>query len=98
MLVTRIKQIAKEKGLKMSDIAHEMGINPVNFSTSINRNPTLGTLYKIANALDVDIHELFLFKKPVQEVTGYLEVRGEIIKVGNRSDIIRALEMLDKQR
>ena len=98
MLVTRIKQIAKEKGLKMSDIAHEMGINPVNFSTSINRNPTLGTLYKIANALDVDIHELFLFKKPVQEVTGYLEVRGEIIKVGNRSDIIRTLEMLDKQR
>ena len=64
MLVTRIKQIAKEKGLKMSDIAHEMGINPVNFSASINRNPTL----------------------------------GEIIKINNRSDILRALEMLDKQR
>ena len=98
MLVTRIKQIAKEKGLKMSDIAHEMGINPVNFSASINRNPTLGTLYKIANVLDVDIHELFKFRRPIQEVTGYLEVRGEIIKINNRSDILRALEMLDKQR
>ncbi len=97
MLVTRIKQIAKEKGLKMSDIAHEMGINPVNFSASINKNPTLGTLYRIANVLDVDIHELFMFRKPIPEVTGYLEVRGEIIKVNNRSDIIRALDMLDKQ-
>ena len=96
MLVTRIKQIAKEKGLKMSDIAHKMGINPVNFSASINRNPTLGTLYKIANVLDVDIHELFIFRRPIQEVTGYLEVRGEIIKINNRSDILRALEMLDK--
>lgn len=98
MLVTRIKQIAREKGLKMSDIAHEMRINPVNFSASINRNPTLGTLYRIANVLDVDIHELFMFRRPIQEVTGYLEVRGEIIKINNRSDILRALERLDSLR
>lgn len=96
MLVTRIKQIAKEKGMKMSDIAKAMNINPVNFSASINGNPTVGTLYKIANTLNVDIHELFLFKAPIQEVTGYLEVRGEIIKVSNRSDILKVLDMLDK--
>jgi transcriptional regulator with XRE-family HTH domain len=95
MLVNRIKQIAKEKGMKMSDIAQAMKINPVNFSASINGNPTLGTLYKIANTLDVDIHELLMFKAPVKEVTGYLEVRGGIVKVNNRSDILKVLDMLD---
>lgn len=94
MLATRIKQIAKDKGLKMSDIAREMGINPVNFSTSINRNPTLGTLYKIANTLDVELYELLQFRKPIQEVTGYLEVRGEIIKINTKHDILKVLDML----
>lgn len=96
MLATRIKQIAKEKGMKMSDIAQVMNINPVNFSASINGNPTVGTLNKIANILKVDIYELFTYSQTAKEVTGYLEVNGEIIKISSRSDILKVLDMLGK--
>lgn len=96
MLATRIKQIAKEKGMKMSDIAQVMNINPVNFSASINGNPTVGTLNKIANILEVDIYELFTYSQTAKEVTGYLEVNGEIIKISSRSDILKVLDMLGK--
>ena len=94
MVAQRIKQIAKERGMKMSDIANALGINPVNFSASINGNPTVHTLEKIAEVLNVTISDFF--EKPDSEVTGYLEVKGEIKKISNRSDILRILEILDK--
>lgn len=55
----RIKEIIKEKGLTISSLAEKMDINRVNLSNMINGNPTLETLEKIANALDVPITELF---------------------------------------
>lgn len=80
----------------MSDIAQAMKAHPVNFSASINGNPTIRTLNKIANILEVDISELFIYSQTAKEVTGYLEVNGEIIKISSRSDILKVLDMLDK--
>ncbi|MDY3548562.1 helix-turn-helix transcriptional regulator [Riemerella anatipestifer] len=62
----RIKEIAKEKGVSMSEIAQKLGISSVGFSKTINGNPTLETLSKIATALDVDILELIESSKPDQ--------------------------------
>ena len=94
MLATRIKQIAKEKGMKISDIAAQMHINPVNLSACINKNPTIGTLQKIADTLKVEVYELLQFQKSTKEVTGYIEVQGEIIKINTKHDILRVLDML----
>jgi len=55
----RIKEVIKEKGLTIQALADSMGINRVNLSTSINGNPTIETLEKIANALGVSVAELF---------------------------------------
>ena len=56
----RVKEICKEKGLTVANVANKMGIMPPALSRIINgSNTTTDTLYKIANALDVPISELF---------------------------------------
>lgn len=55
----RIKEIIKEKGYTIKSLSEKMNINRVNLSNMINGNPTVETLEKIANALDVPITELF---------------------------------------
>lgn len=56
----RIKDVCKEKGITVSQLAEKMGIKQESLSRAINGNPTLETLEKIANALEVDIAELFV--------------------------------------
>lgn len=55
----RVKEILKEKGLTQKDLADKMGVAEISLSRSINGNPNLSTLQKIADALGVKIEELF---------------------------------------
>ncbi len=65
----RVKEILKEKGLTQKDLADKMGVAEISLSRSINGNPNLATLQKIADALDVKIEELFA---PKGETTHFL--------------------------
>jgi len=56
----RIKEVIKEKGLTVQVVAERMGINRVGLSNHINGNPSVEVLQRIANALEVDITELFV--------------------------------------
>lgn len=55
----RIKEVIKEKGSSIQEVADKIGINRVTLSNSINGNPTVETLNKIADALCVPVTELF---------------------------------------
>ncbi len=55
----RIKEVIKEQGLTITELAEKMGINRVNLSNMVNGNPTVETLNKIADALGVSVTELF---------------------------------------
>lgn len=55
----RIKEVIKEKGKTITELADIMGINRVNLSNMVNGNPTVETLNKIADALRVPVTELF---------------------------------------
>lgn len=55
----RIKEVIKEKGKTITELADIMGINRVNLSNMVNGNPTVETLNKIADALCVPVTELF---------------------------------------
>lgn len=55
----RIKEVIKEKGMTITELADKMGINRVNLSNMVNGNPTVETLTKIASALNVPVTELF---------------------------------------
>lgn len=84
----RIKEVAKQKGVQLKDIAEKMGIARESLTRTINGNPTLDTLVKIADALEVNVIELF--PQPNQNhVTGYLEYQGEVIKINSNDDLFR---------
>ena len=55
----RIKEVCKEKGMLFKDLAEKIGITDIALRASLKGNPTIGTLEKVATALEVPITDLF---------------------------------------
>lgn len=64
----RIKELCKEKGLLFKELAQQLGITDVGLRQSLQGNPTIGTLEKIAAALEVSVPELFA-PQPTNTIT-----------------------------
>lgn len=64
----RIKELCKEKGLLFKELAQQLGITDVGLRQSLQGNPTIGTLEKIAAVLGVSIPELFV-PQPTNTIT-----------------------------
>lgn len=89
MTKLRVKQIVKEKGLTMAKVAEMLEIHPVNLSSALNGNPTLSTLTRIAEVLEVEIADLFETEsKPT--VYGFVKIGEEVIEVASVSDLEKA--------
>ncbi len=59
VMAIRIKEVIKEKGTTVKDLAQKMGISNVGLSQHINGNPSVEVLERIAAALGVPVTELF---------------------------------------
>lgn len=55
----RIKELCKEKSILFKDLAAAVGVHDVTLRASLQGNPTIGTLEKVAAALGVEVVELF---------------------------------------
>lgn len=88
----RIKELIKDKGTTIQNIADVIGINRVTLSNSINGNPTLETLEKIANALGVPVTELF--DKSSNEVVGAVRIGKDTHVINSKEDIKKLAEKL----
>lgn len=91
----RIKELAKEKDYLIADLASILDISPVTLSQSIHGNPTLKRLEEIANAMNVDVSELFEQPKK-NDIHGCLYVNGEPRLVKTKSDLKMILKEIDK--
>lgn len=58
--MNRIKEVLEEKGIKQTWLAEKLGksYNMVNSYVQNRRQPSLETLNRIANVLDIDVREL----------------------------------------
>lgn len=81
----RVKEICKEKGIQMQELANRLGITRITLTRNINGNPTISTLENIAHALGVEVSELFAPKRA--DFTALIDYRGEL----HRFDNIEAL-------
>lgn len=81
-----IKDLLKEKGQTVDSLSKYLGIGQSAVSQSINGNPTVSTLQKIADFLGVHISDLF--ERPVR----YLKDEG-----GRLIDVTAEIEELKKR-
>jgi len=71
-----------------------MGISDISLNKTLRGDyPQLQSLERIANALDVDISELFVRNTPDSEVNGYVKVKGTLYEVHSFEDLRKLLEM-----
>lgn len=91
----RVLDICKQKGLTQKDLADTLGISNVGLSQQINGNPTIETLEKIANALNVEFWELFTSDTSRSELTALIEYKNTFYKadtLDGLKDIIKKIE------
>lgn len=94
-MALRIKELCKEKHITMAEIAEKIGINPITLSQSLNGNPTLNRLTEVANALGVDVSELF--EQPVNNnLHGVLYLNGTPVIVNCKQEIEDLLEKVSE--
>lgn len=91
----RIKELIKSKGFTMQEFADKLGIARVNLTKTINGNPTMETLQKIASALNVQVWELFT-ASTTGEINGFVEYRGTIYKIQSREDLQQLNDLVNK--
>ena len=69
-LSNRVKELCRQRGIQLKDLAKGMGIAPESLSRAINGNPQLGnpqlsTITCIADNLGISISELFAVKEQI---------------------------------
>lgn len=67
--MNRIKEVLEERGIKQTWLAEKLGksYNMVNSYVQNRRQPSLEDLYKISNILDVDVKELIISNKKIDD-------------------------------
>ena len=88
----RIKDICREQGIMLKDLAKQLGLTEVGLSKSINGNPNIGRLEEIANALGVPVTELF--DKSSDEVVGDVRIGKDTHVINSKDDIKKIADKL----
>ncbi|WP_392419882.1 helix-turn-helix domain-containing protein [Capnocytophaga canis] len=80
----RIKDILKEKALTQNELAEKLGVSQVALNKVINGNPTIETLLKIANVLEVDVRDLIEPTTATDTTPLYIkDDNGNLVEVGS---------------
>ena len=64
--MNRIKEIVKEQGVTINELADKLGISRVTLSTQINGTANIVSYEKIATALNVPMWQLFASPEEIQ--------------------------------
>lgn len=79
-----VKKIAREKGMRLEQIADALGITKGGLSKALNGNPTLKTLRAVADVLQVPLTALFADEagaQPQQQPTNVCPHCGKPINI-----------------
>ena len=93
-MTLRVKEICKEKGITMKEVAERIGINPITLTQSLNGNPTLSRLTEVAMILGVDVADLFREPKPKNDVHGCIYINGKPNLISCVEDITKLSDRL----
>jgi transcriptional regulator with XRE-family HTH domain len=95
----KIKEILKDRGMTMQQLAEELGIHRTNLFTSLSGNPTLSRLEDIARILDVKVTDLFREDDRIKEkkLMGFVEYDNKIYKINSIEDLEELLKKVKEE-
>lgn len=86
----RVKEILKERGMKMYELAEQMNIAPESLTRALQRNPQYSTLKTIADTLGVSVRDLFKGESTSaadDEMRGCIFHKGEMFTFNSRKEL-----------
>ncbi len=93
MAELRVKELLAERGLTQKELAKKMGVAEISLSRSLRNNPSMETLKKIAEALEVKLSDLF--EKKESDIIGFLRVHGYLKQVASLEDLKQLVEDIE---
>jgi len=96
MELLRIKDICRAKKIKMEELANKLEITRATLTRNISGNPTIETLGKIANALDVPIQELFA--APNEDFYGVVIYKGVPHQIDNLESLKQLVSLIEGEK
>lgn len=95
MIRLRIAEVLTDKGISKTEFARLMGIQKQNVNALLETN-NIRKIEGIAEKLGLKFSDLVDdgSNDPQPEITGYIEVKGEIIKITSVGDLEHALNMV----
>lgn len=94
----RIQSIREKRGLTQSQLEEKTGIN-TKYISAIEcgqKNVTIKTLEKIANGLNIDLYELFLFSEELESEGAVKKAIESLIKESDVKTLNLCLDFLKK--
>ena len=91
----RVKEILKERGMKMYQLAEKLDIAPESLTRALQRNPQYTTLKAIADTLGLSVRDLFRgddSQVSNNEMRGCIFHKGEMFTFNSRSEIEQFLK------
>lgn len=89
-----VREILKEKGISIKELAGEMGVTPSAVSQLLaNPNPSIQQLARIARIIGVDVMDLFA--QDFSYINGYVEAGDNIYPVKSREQFINLMDRID---
>ena len=64
-MVDRLKAIMRQKGVTQVELSEKLGITKSAFYQRINGNPSLSSIKELADALGVEVWELFIDREDI---------------------------------
>lgn len=89
-----VKEILKERGIKMKDLAEQIDIAPETLTRTLKGNPQYSTLKSIADTLGVSVKDLFKgddAKIANNEMYGCIFYNGKMHTFDSRAEIDKFL-------
>lgn len=90
----KVKELCRDKGITIKELAEKMDIAPESLSRAINGNPQLSTIRKIAEALGVSVTDLF--DRSEDELLAIVVCSGKTYTAATKAELKSIADKLNK--
>lgn len=94
-----VKTIIKQRGFTMEAVAKKMGITRVTLAQNLSRNPTVGTLQKIADVIGCKVGDFFADEINIDkdELTALIQHKGDFYKANTIEELKKIVAEIEEK-